>query len=136
MTQAQPHTYMRALYAWWEATDAVQARHGLPPLDYETARRWFESEIEPEDVATCIAAPLRSAPPRIAPPRPATQRNDLAFATRVKALLARPELTQVKLAKLLGVTQSTISKWANGEDPRHSHERRLHLLERSLGGPQ
>ena len=58
MTQAQPHTYMRALYAWWEATDAVQARHGLPPLDYETARRWFEAEVEPDDLPAIMGIGL------------------------------------------------------------------------------
>ena len=54
MQTAQPHTYMRRLYLWWEASDAVQARHGLPPLTYEQARRWFEAEVEPEDVPDAI----------------------------------------------------------------------------------
>ena len=54
MMQTNPQTFMRRFYLWWEAADAVQARSGLPPLDYETARRWFEAEVEPDEVPDAI----------------------------------------------------------------------------------
>ena len=55
MSRLDPPTYMRRLYLFWEAADAVQARRGEPPLTWEQARRWFEAECEPEDVPGALA---------------------------------------------------------------------------------
>ena len=74
MTQAQP-SYMTKFRIFWEAMDAVMVRRGLKPLDYETARRWFEAELPPEDAADVIAAAHRATPHRGASPLNAALRN-------------------------------------------------------------
>ena len=64
-----PHapTYMRRLYLFWEAADAVLARRGRPPLSYEQARLLFDADVEPEDVLIARArAPVPT--PEIANP--------------------------------------------------------------------
>ena len=43
---------------FWDAADAALARQGLPLLDYEQARQWFDLEYEPADIAEAIALAL------------------------------------------------------------------------------
>ena len=65
MTQAPPSRQTR-LRIFWEAADAVMARRGLPPLSFEAAVDWFESELEPEavgDLLDRVTSPRKSEPP-------------------------------------------------------------------------
>ena len=54
MAIAHHPSTMTRFRLWWEAMDAVMVRRGLKPLDYEQARRWFECEIDPEDVPAAL----------------------------------------------------------------------------------
>jgi hypothetical protein len=56
MTTKQPPSRMTRFRIFWEAADAVLAKHGLPPLTFEAARDWFESELEPEAVGELLEA--------------------------------------------------------------------------------
>jgi hypothetical protein len=55
MTQ-EPNSRMTRFRIFWEAADAVMAKRGLPPLSFEAARDWFESELEPEAVGELLEA--------------------------------------------------------------------------------
>jgi hypothetical protein len=51
-------SYMTKLRLWWEAADAILAKHAQPPLSYEDARSLFDAELSLDDVAAVLEAEL------------------------------------------------------------------------------
>ena len=58
MIAPHPFSSMTRFRIFWDAADAALARRGLPLLDYEQARQWFDLEYEPADIAEAIALAL------------------------------------------------------------------------------
>lgn len=93
MTQAHPLTTMTRFRLFWEAADAVRVRRNLPPLDYEQARRWFDCEVEPDDVPAVLGV------------KPAVEKMTRKPHPLRKWRKSR-SISQVTLAKEIGVVPS------------------------------
>jgi hypothetical protein len=110
----QPYSRLTALRLFWEAADAVMAKRGLPPLSFEAAVDWFESELEPEAVGELLEAhsPIAAKDLRMLVSRRLAELGINPFEAARRGGLERSFVNDILIGKKRSVRGDNIGKLA------------------------